>query len=50
VEGFRPRPLFRGREEKGREARVTGGGGVLSVELGLWGCIVVRCDVVRVVS
>lgn len=33
VEGFRLRPLFRGREGKRREAGATGGGGVLSVEL-----------------
>lgn len=37
VEGFRLRPLLRGREEKGGEAWATGGGGVLSVELGLQG-------------
>jgi hypothetical protein len=37
VEGLRLRPLLRGREEKGGEAWATGGGGVLSVELGLQG-------------
>lgn len=51
VGGFRLRPLLRGREEeKGREAWATGGGGVLSVELGLWGCIVVSCWMARVFS
>jgi len=33
-----------------REAWTTGGGGVLSGELGLWGCIVVSCGMVRVIS
>ena len=35
--GFRLRPLFRGREEEKGRAWATGGGGVLSGELGLWG-------------